>query len=160
MVIRTIDEDGTAFRILDTFDEGIFLLTQNDFIDTVSITLNYIKFTKSASVNSWTEFTALPPQAKTILSIFLLLALLNPIIPSLANFYKQIGSIPFSLMTTNVLSVLSQTFFLKSMIFWHLSSVNFLSLLTILSLSPAFEKKNWEFTSVFSYYNETLQVKM
>jgi hypothetical protein len=73
-----------------------------------------------------TEFTAVPPQANTILSIFLLLARLKAIIPALANNSRQIGSIPFSLTTTKDLSFPSVTLFLSSIIFLQRSSVNLL----------------------------------
>jgi hypothetical protein len=46
------------------------------------------------------------------------------------------------------------------MIFWHLSSVNFLSLKASFSRSSAVLKKNPELTSVFSYSRLTLQVRM
>lgn len=57
--------------------------------------LHSSQYPKSSSVNSETSFTAVPPQAFTILSMFLLLALLKAMIPSLANKSKQTGSIPF-----------------------------------------------------------------
>jgi hypothetical protein len=58
------------------------------------------------------ELTAVPPQAKTSLSMFLLLALLRAMIPSRAKASKQIGSIPFWFRTTKVLLVPSQTYHL------------------------------------------------
>jgi len=83
----------------------------------IGISLNKNYCTKSASDNSSTELTALPPQARTILSIFLRLALLKAIIPSFANCSRQIGSIPFSLIITKDLSFPSQIFLLRSIIF-------------------------------------------
>ena len=48
-----------------------------------------------SNLRSSTEFIAIPPQANISLSIFLLLALLNPRIPALANISRHSGSIPF-----------------------------------------------------------------
>ena len=70
--------------------------------------------------------------------MFLLLALLSPRIPSLARASREKGSMLFWLMTTNVLPFsLVHTFLLSSMIFWTLSSMNFLSATTSFSLSSA-----------------------
>lgn len=151
MFVGALNQNCATFRVFHSLDKCVFFLSQYGFVYAIGITLNYILFTKSASLSSSTELTAFPPQANTILSIFLRLALLKAMMPSFANLYRQIGSIPFSFITTKDLSLFSHTFFFKSIIFWHLSSVNLLSFFTIFSLSPAFEKKNWEFTSVFSY---------
>ena len=50
---------------------------------------------KSSTDISSTELSPFPPQASGILSMFLLFALLIPIIPFLARISKEGGSIPF-----------------------------------------------------------------
>jgi len=76
-------------------------------------------------LSSSTEFTASPPQANTILSMFLRLALRKAMMPALANISRQMGSMPFSLMTTKLVPLLSPfssvvAFSLSSMILRHL----------------------------------------
>jgi len=78
-------------------------------------------------------------EKKSNRSMFLLLALLNAKIPSLASISRDRGSIPFWLMITKPFLVPSQTFLLNSTILRTRLSMNDLSASTILSRSSGFE---------------------
>lgn len=137
-LIRIVHDVGFLHPSMNVYLSSPNVTSLNLQITTIN---TYSQNPKSVSTSSSTEFTATPPQHLTSLSMFLLLALLIPTIPSLANISKHTGSIPFWLMSANV-SPFLHTCLLKSTIFWHLSSVNLLSELYSFSLSSALEKKN------------------
>lgn len=61
-------------------------------------------YPRASGVSSSTELMAKPPQASVRRSMFLRLARRRPRIPSLASMSSEMGSMPFWLITTKVLS--------------------------------------------------------
>mmetsp|Transcript_29241 Transcript_29241/g.41035 ORF Transcript_29241/g.41035 Transcript_29241/m.41035 type:complete len:200 (-) Transcript_29241:704-1303(-) len=108
------------------------------------------------------ELMAKPPTDLASLSIFLSLARLMPEIPSWASMSRDVGSIPFWLMTTKEASLFSpwQTSFLKAITCLTLSSVNFLSAATILALSSAFFQYKPAVFSDRSYSRDTFRIRI
>mmetsp|Transcript_18797 Transcript_18797/g.41129 ORF Transcript_18797/g.41129 Transcript_18797/m.41129 type:complete len:312 (+) Transcript_18797:241-1176(+) len=83
--------------------------------------------------SSSSEFTAYPPQHSTRRSMLRFLARRSATMPARANISREMGSMPFWLITTKFLSVPSHIFFLRAMTASTRMSVNLRSALTNLS---------------------------
>ena len=90
--------------------------------------------------------------------MFRRLARRSPIMPSLQSMSREIGSIPFCVMTTKPLSLPSHTCFLSAITLRTVSSVYARSAATIFSRCSASVYMNVEFTSDRSYSRLMLHV--
>mmetsp|Transcript_6793 Transcript_6793/g.15038 ORF Transcript_6793/g.15038 Transcript_6793/m.15038 type:complete len:216 (+) Transcript_6793:757-1404(+) len=92
---------------------------------------------RASGTSSSTELTDTPPHASCSLSMFLRLALRSAMMPSLASMSREMGSMPFMLITTKLLSGVSHILRFNSMILRTRSSVYSRSAATSFSLCSA-----------------------
>mmetsp|Transcript_27339 Transcript_27339/g.76346 ORF Transcript_27339/g.76346 Transcript_27339/m.76346 type:complete len:413 (-) Transcript_27339:119-1357(-) len=106
-------------------------------------------------------FTATPPQANTRRSMLRFLARRRATMPAFWKASREMGSMPFWLITTKPLSGSSpHTFFFSAMTCATRSSVHFRSASTSFSRWSALEYMKPDWISDLSYSKEMLQVRM